>query len=263
MGYGAEDIEPRFLDAVLHGTAVRFKEYPHAQKYENDDLLQEVNNATDTIVNYGSFGCGTVYKNYGEESVTLSPIPTRVFGIGLHKTATTSLHCAFRKLGYDSLHWGVGQAPLIWQEMEKFGISKTLEQFYALSDLPIPLLYEKLDKAYPGSKFILTVRDSEKWIKSVEGLYSYKTNPTRWTWDAYPITNRLHRALYGRIDFDRHTMLMTYHQHNRGVIKYFKDRPHDLLVMDGKHSWEKLCSFLGEKIPNEPYPTEYVTRGAL
>ncbi len=263
MGYIARDIDPVYLDAVTHNAEVRFKEYPHARLlYENNNVLKEINSATDTLVNFGNIGCGVAYRNFGSTPTFVKPLPTRVFGIGLHKTATTSLHRAFQLFGYDSLHWGTGEAPRIWQEVNKFGTSPTLEKYYALSDLPIPLLYRRLDLAYPGSKFILTLRDEAKWVKSVQGLFDHKTNPTRWTWDVYPITNRLHHVLYGRVDFDAPTMVTHYRRHNAEVLNYFKDRPEDLLVldMDKGAGWTELCEFLSQPIPNIPYPREYATK---
>ena len=39
-------------------------------------------------------------------------------------------------------------------------------------------------------------------------------------------------------------------------MKYFEDRPDDLLVMDCDEpdKWEKLCPFLGRPVPETPYP---------
>src|ERR1700722_18021784 len=135
-------------------------------------------------------------------------------------------------MGFSSFHWGAGEAPRIWQEMNPRGRSATLEQWYALSDLPIPLLYEKLDRAYPGSKFILTVRNEADWVKSVERLWDPRFNSTRWIWDAYPFSNRIHKILYGQKHFDPSRMLATYRWHNESVREYFQDRPGDLLEMD-------------------------------
>lgn len=191
-------------------------------------------------------------------AIELKPIPTRIFGIGMHKTATTSLHEALKILGFDSFHWGKGEAPLIWQEMISLGRSKTLEQWYALSDLPIPLLYKELDKAYPGSKFILTVRDENDWLKSVERLWSYERNATRKLWDIYPFSNHIHTVLYGTKDFNAAVFLERYRRHNREVKEYFKDRPLDLLVFDipaaGWYRWNELCWFLGVPVPDVPFP---------
>jgi hypothetical protein len=267
MGYTMQFIPTKYLQTIPHNAQVRFREYPHARQHEAGNEWKIADARTDTVVNWGKFGCGTVYRNFGDEPVELKPLPTRVFGIGMHKTATTSLHKAFQILGFDSLHWGNGEAPAIWYEMNSLGRSKTLERFYAASDLPIPLLYKELDKAYPGSKFILTARDEEKWLESVRKMWNPAFNSTRWMWDVYPISNTLHNALYGRTDFDAETMLNRYRRHNAEVEYYFKDRPRDLLIMnmDGRGGWppagwRELCLFLDIDTPTVPYPTEYQTR---
>lgn len=261
MNYRAIFIDNAFLKTIPHNADIRFKEWPHARQFEALGGWKIEGHHTDTVVNYGRFGVGTVYRNGNPTPIELKSIPTRVFGIGLHKTATTSLHKAFQTLGFDSLHWGSGEAPLIWEEVNSAGRSKTLERFYALCDMPIPLLYKQLDKAYPNSKFILTIRDETKWLKSVERLWDARYNITRWEWDIWPISNRLHRALYGRVDFDPQTMLERYRQHNAEVKAYFKDRPEDLLIMDMEtDGWEKLSRFLDKPVPSIEYPKEYITR---
>ena len=256
MGYAPRFIDPMYLDAIRHGSGLRFKEYPHAQAYENDAEVRLINEAKHTVVNFGDFGCGVAYRNFGDRPIVLRPLPTRVFGIGLHKTATTSLDQAFQMLGFDSFHWHTGdKARDIWNEMTTLGQSWTLERYYALSDLPIPLLYRHLDIAYPGSKFILTVREEGEWLKSVEHLWDRRYNPTRWEWDVYPFSNLIHRELYGRIDFHAETFLARYRQHNAEVKAYFKGRS-DLLIMDFSKSvgWKELCSFLDQPLVHAPFP---------
>jgi hypothetical protein len=264
MGYTMRFIDTRYLATIPHSAQVRFKDYPHARQYQHPEAWKIDGRHMDTVVNYGQLGVGTVYRNDDPTPINLLPLPTRVFGIGMQKTATNSLHKAFQILGFDSLHWGKGEAHLIWEEVNASGRSKTLERFYAACDMPIPLLYKKLDQAYPGSKFILTLRDEEKWLKSVERLWDARYNPTRWEWDIWPISNRLHKALYGRTDFNAQTMLATYRKHNAEVRAYFRDRPQQLLVMHmdglGFPLWRDLCGFLNEPEPSVPYPWEYVTK---
>jgi hypothetical protein len=262
MGYAGQEIPPVYLNAIRHGAGLRFKEYPHAQQYESQEEVARLSETTDTVVNYGNFGCGTVYRNFDPKPIELKPLPTRIFGIGLQRTATTSLHKAFEILGYDSFHWNTGAlARMIWDEMNAAGKSKTLEQYYALCDTPIPLLYQKLDKAYPHSKFILTVTAEDKWLRSIERLWSYRYNPNRWEWEVYPFTNRIHKALYGQTTFDREVFRARYRKHNAEVKEYFKGRPDDLLVMDMDFGWPiegnywpMLCGFLGKAVPSVPYP---------
>jgi hypothetical protein len=308
MGYTMRHIDNRYLETIPHSSEVRFREYPHARQYENKHEARVLSNRVETVVNFGKFGLGTVFKNFGSNPTELKAVPTRVFGIGMHKTATNSLHKAFQILGFDSLHWGNGEAPLIWHEMTsplctcghdynahfhghhgdsecktsvQYGAtedtirkcscgnftvmryrSKTLERWYSLCDLPIPLLYQKLDRAYPGSKFILTIRDEEKWLKSISRLWDPRYNPTRYLWDIYPISNQLHSALYGQKDFNPDVMLEIYRRHNIEVLEYFKDRPQDLLVMnmEGNDHWAALSGFLDKPIPQIPYPLEYVSK---
>lgn len=264
MGYSMRYIDNGYLNALNHNAEVRFKEYPHAQCYEDSKELEVIRARTQTVVNYGKFGLGHVrrWSSNSYTDIVIKPIPTRVFGIGLHKTATSSLHEAFKLLGLDSFHWGKGESPLIWQEMNALGHSKTLEQWYALSDLPIPLLYKQLDKAYPGSKFILTIRDEDDWVKSVCKLWDAKYNATRHLWDIYPFTNTIHTALYGQKDFDATVFLERYRRHNAEVKTYFRDRPKDLLVIDIDKgaAWEPLCAFLGKIVPDASYPMANVTK---
>lgn len=256
MGYQRRFIDNHHLGVIPHGAEVRFKEYPHARQYENINEVKLIRARTETVVNFGRIGLGTVRRNFGSKPIEIKPLPTRILGIGMHKTATSSLHEALKILGYDSFHWGEGEAPLIWQEMHALGRSKTLEQWDALSDLPIPLLYQKLDLAYPNSKFILTIRDETDWLMSVKKLWGTKFNPTRWMWEVYPFTHHIHTAMYGTKDFDALVFLQRYRRHNAEVCEYFKHRPQDLLIldMDAGHEWPSLCRFLDQPIPHQRYP---------
>lgn len=266
VGYKIRHIPNKFLSAIRHSSEVRFKEYPHAKEYEYEGYIKIIASRIETLVNYGKFGLGITYKNFNFSSLKanlLPSIPTRIFGIGMHKTATTSLHKAFQILGLDSFHFRTGyEARAIWDEMNSAGRSETLERFYALSDLPIPLLYKKLDQVYPNSKFILTIRDEESWLKSVKKLWSDNHNPYRWTWDVYPFSHRIHTALYGQREFDEQVFLERYRAHNFEVIEYFKDRPNDLLIMNMSNNagWNELCEFLDKSIPTVAYPREFVSK---
>lgn len=245
-----------FLKVIPHGAEVRFAEYPDAQKHEKKGEFNRLENRKETVVNNGNFGVGKVYRNFGTTPVMLGHVPTRIFGIGMQRTATTSLDRAFKILGFDSLHWGTGEAARIWHEMQALGRSPTLERFYAVSDNPMPLLYKQLDALYPGSKFILTIRDRDKWLASVERLWDPKHNPARWIWDKYPITNRIHKAIYGRTDFNAKVFLRRYLDHNIEVLEYFRGREQDLLEIDieAGDRWPELCEFLSVPVPPIPFP---------
>ena len=212
-----------------------------------------------TIANFGNVGCGTVYRNFSEESIELKPIPTRIFGIGMHKSATTSLHLAMKLLNFNSAHWTSAHwAKAIWTEMQVWHRSSTLEKHYHLCDLPIPILFRELDAAYPNSKFILTLLDEDKWVRAAEIHWS-DSNPFRSAWDSDPFSHKIHQIIYGQRHFDKKVFLARYRRHNAEVLDYFKDRPHDLLVMkmnegDSGSHWAALCGFVGRPIPDVPYP---------
>lgn len=243
------------LQGISHNNRIRFKEYPHLAEKEDDYFAVNRGTAWRTVVNNGVIGCGAVYRNREPRPIFIDRLPTRIFGIGMHKTATTSLHKALEILGYDSWHWSSAHAAkAIWREVNNRGRSETLERHYALSDLPIPMLYKQLDAAYPGSKFILTVRNERDWLDSVRRHFDPAINKWRASWDTDPFTHRVHNLLYGRRDFDAETMLARYRRHNAEVWEYFRRRPSDLATIETP-SWTVLCNFLGEPIPDIPYPS--------
>jgi hypothetical protein len=262
LGYEGVEIDRRYLHAVRHTDKMRFKEYPHAATETAEDQFETVHSSETTVANFGNFGCGTVYKNFGDTRTVLAPLPTRIFGIGMHKTATTSLHTALQILGYDSAHWKSAHwAKAIYEEMVTWGRSHTLERHYAMCDLPFTLLYKELDKAYPGSKFILTIRSEARWLYSVSRHWSPEFNQFRGAWNTDPFTHRIHKLVYGQKGFDPEIFLTRYRRHNAEVLEYFKGREEDLLVMDMDKGagWGELCTFLGRPVPGKPYPKEFTT----
>jgi hypothetical protein len=264
LGYEGKEIDNRYLNAILHNDKMRFKEWGKCACHE--DYFASVVDSDSTVVNFGKIGLGTMDRNYTGEPLELMPIPTRIFGIGMHKTATTSLHLALKILGYDTAHWKSAHwAKAIWEEMAAWGRSLTLEKHYALSDLPIAILYQELDKAYPGSKFILTVRNEGAWLESVRNHWSHESNPFRKAWDHDPFTHRVHKLTYGQKGFDAEVFLERYRRHNAEVKEYFKDRPDDLLVMDMDRGagWGWLCGFLRVPVPKVPYPVAFPTKTKL
>lgn len=249
-------IDSAYLNAIAHDATVRFQEWPEAQQYENNEIYTLTSKANDTVVNYGKIGCGEVLRNFETTPIMLAPVPTRIFGIGFQRTGTTSLHTALKILGFDSAHWeSAAWAFSIWREMNRWGRSGTLEKHQAICDNPIPLLYKKLDTVYPGSKFILTIRDEQSWLQSIEKFWTYEGNPRRWTWDSDGFSHKVHAITYGQVTFDKDVFLARYRQHNQEVKEYFKDRT-NLFIFDVEKGcgWEDLCSFLDLTCPSVPYP---------
>ena len=88
----------------------------------------------------------------------------RVFCIGRGKTGTTTVSQCLSILGYRSFHWIRHGA----EPREGWIAYIRRRNFDALADDPLcrDQFYRQLDEAFPESRFILTVRDEESWVKS-------------------------------------------------------------------------------------------------
>ena len=168
----------------------------------------------------------------------------KVFGIGFHKTGTSSLGKALEILGY-KVSGAVGtHNPKIKEEVHQRAYS-LLDKYDAFQDNPWPILYQELDQKCPGSKFILVIRPVDSWINSVVNHFQTRNTPMR-------------ELIYGvgHPKENEKIYIQRYEKHNDEVIEYFKGRPNDLLVIhlnEGK-LWEKICPFLDKKIPEVEFP---------
>jgi hypothetical protein len=170
---------------------------------------------------------------------------TKVFCVGFHKTGTTSLGIALKKLGYRvAAGANMGQHPDIANNVLPIAYD-FVEKYDAFQDNPWPIIYKELDAKYPGSKFILILRDSKSWIKSLVKDFGRRETPMRkWIYGVgCPEGNE---AIY----------IKRFEEHNREVLNYFKNRPQDLLVMNLAQGdgWDKLCTFLEVDVPSDPFP---------
>ena len=90
----------------------------------------------------------------------------KIFGIGFHKTGTSSLARALDMVGYNvTASYGLTDKNIATTVLPK--AREIVPQFDAFQDNPWPLIYKELDAEYPGSKFILTVRPTEEWLNSI------------------------------------------------------------------------------------------------
>lgn len=180
---------------------------------------------------------------------------TKVFGIGLSKTGTTSLARALDILGYRTRDY-LGVTRYITGDLSSVNLDE-IDAHDAFTDTPIPSFYKQLDKHYPDSKFILTTRDSAGWLKSCKKQFTERIVARQ-----NEATSQLHTDLYGCFAFDPDKYSSGYTRHVNGVLDYFKDRPDDLLIVDicgGEQNWVKLCAFLGRPVPDTPFPVTNVS----
>ena len=173
----------------------------------------------------------------------------KIFGIGLNKTGTTTLGVCLQQLGCSHSSFSL--------ELLEQAASGELEPVFAavergdsFEDWPYPLLFEVLDRRFPGSRFILTRRSSpERWLISLES-HALRTEPQ--------IGSRCRSLCYGlpypQLDPALH--LRHYQSHLERVRAYFAQRPADLLEVcwEEQASWQPLCDFLGQPVPDQPFP---------
>ena len=160
-----------------------------------------------------------------------------IYCIGLSRTGTTSFSDYMKMLGYNILHY-----PNETQLFGGFGDGA--------SDIPVVLHYKKLDKMFPNSKFIYTVRDN--WIDAVEPYFLRKKGRVNQASSQLEIR----RKVYGDIDWNRDTYAEAYERHDTDVRNYFSDRPNDFLELNiiGGDSTSKLTDFLGIETNYRTFP---------
>jgi hypothetical protein len=196
----------------------------------------------------------------------------KVFCLGLSRTGTTSLHEAFRVLGLRSVHFPIllfthsevlGLPPFrpavrggpyaAWRrgkELKALRVNHDARALFtshdAFCDLPVPLFYKELDRMFPGSKFVLTTRDSDGWLKSMQWLF----DDGGVLWKRGFIGDELHHRIYGTTVFDRKKLLAAWERHHLELEDFFRHREGDLLrvrVDRGELRYATLAAFLGLK----------------
>lgn len=169
---------------------------------------------------------------------------SKLFGIGLPRTGTTSLYQALNQLDISCIHFPFD----LYVNSEDRSL---LTQYKAFVDAPIPLLYQDLDQAYPGAGFILTKRPLEPWLKSMCWLL----DEGRRIWEWKPEYDAYHQTFFGASDFDVQRYQEKYEAYHSEVLDYFSDRE-NLLILDLEkgYGYEELCQFLEIPVYSAPYP---------
>ena len=174
----------------------------------------------------------------------------KIFGIGLPRSGTTSFHAAMKSLGFRSVHFP--SDPTTFEEVRagKYDLTVAREND-SLCDIPVPAIFPQLDEAFPGSKFVYTLRPVDSWIRS-HGRVGFNRNPPR----PGSLRDYYRAVLYGVTHFSEARFRFVHADHHRRVMAYFAGREGDLLVLDitAGDAWDKLCPFLGVPKPDRPFP---------
>ena len=171
----------------------------------------------------------------------------RLFGIGLNKTATTSLDAAVTMLGYVSLHDGGPDVQAAVQRAiaDKAPLLVLRPRFDAFSDIGVlSRRFAMLDRQYPGSSFVFTTRPFEDWIDSRRRH----------------VERNIAAKAVGEYDgtflvIDEEKWTREWEHHHERVHAHFDGRD-DFLEIDLTKNpvWGPLCRLLGVAEPDAPFP---------
>ena len=202
----------------------------------------------------------------------------KIFGIGQNKTGSTTLEAVLRYYGYH-LPNQHDQEMMITKQFFQ-GNYAPFKDFVAKHDAFQDLPFSQghsfyiCDALFPGSKFILTEREPERWFDSlcnfhkktygIEGFSSMTEQDVKekftYLYEGYAhlvaeqfLTTIEDGEIKVRWDllYDKDFYIEKYVQRNNEIKAYFKDRPDDLLVIDvtKEVNTGAICDFLN--IPPE------------
>jgi hypothetical protein len=204
---------------------------------------------------------------------------SKVFCIGRNKTGTKSLGQALKDLGHKVGHPSEGALLMDdWARRDFRRIVAHCTTADAFHDVPfsLPYTFQILDFAFPGSRFILTIRNSpDEWYDSYIRFHGRIMGVT-----GKPTADDLKNCvLWGKgelwrqqqnvfgIDestlYDETLYKAHYTSHNLQVMDYFRHRPGDLLVLNLTEpaAMESLCRFLGFQYTGQIMPHLNKTAG--
>jgi len=183
----------------------------------------------------------------------------KIFCIGFNKTGTTSLEFVLKTLGF-SLPNLLEQLLRLVRQTGQGNFRPLIDfvsQYDAFQDNPFSqgVLYAQVDALFPGSKFILTTRDPDDWYRSYcrYACQFFGVSSVREITETFlrgarfaPLDHVNYRILRKHaLDlqddrvvenwamlYDKDRMIDIYRRRNEQIVKYFVDRPVDLLRID-------------------------------
>lgn len=184
-----------------------------------------------------------------------------VIGAGFGRTGTMSLKAALERLGFGPCYHMVEclpQGPVHWQTWidamnHRPDWETTFAGFGAAVDFPVATSYRALADYYPDAKFVLTVRDPERWYESTqETIFAPH-------WIEYLRGVEMGKFIQVTINdyfqdrmHDREHLIQRLIEHTEAVKSAIP--PSRLLVFQVDQGWEPLCEFLGCPVPGGDFP---------
>lgn len=196
----------------------------------------------------------------------------KIFCVGYNKTGTTTLESVLSQYGYNLPNVAEQEIRLTKNVFRANYVAfiEFVSKYDAFQDLPFSqgLTFVAADALFPCSKFILTIRNSDDWFRSLTSFHSklYGVDTSRVTeqdirqkfnylYKDYSYENKK-RLLsifdeHGQAEdwsklYDKNWYVREYESRNTLIKKYFKSAPEKLLVIDvtQEKTTEKICKFL-------------------
>lgn len=194
----------------------------------------------------------------------------KVIGAGFGRTGTLSMKAALEQLGYAKCHHMVEVLMTddptqldYWDAIGQGGRpgwDKVFEGYQSCVDFPSSLYWKELADAYPDAKVVLTVRSFESWYKSAMGtIYAVGKKQPAWT-RLIPKPRKIDRMTKniiwnGKFDGAFEDKAHAEKVWNAHIEEVKATLPAErLLVFEVKDGWAPLCTFLGQPIPDMPFP---------
>ena len=184
----------------------------------------------------------------------------QIIGTGFGRTGTLSLKAALEQLGFPCYHMVecLPKGPSHWKLWEEAVAGNPdwesiFEGFTATVDFPACTSFRALAADHPEAKFILSVRDPEKWFESVQNTIfaphwmEYLPNS-----EAGPFMMATINSYFDDRMHDREHLLQRFHEHIEAVKEAIP--PERLLVFEAAYGWKPLCAFLGCEQPEGDFP---------
>jgi hypothetical protein len=182
----------------------------------------------------------------------------KVIGAGLPRTGTLSLKFALQQLGFGRCYHMTEfilnpQHTGLWAEAldGRPDWDRLFEGYQSTADFPGCFFWRELADHYPDAKVVLGVRPADRWYESLSETVGQEGH--RAALSHSPIGAVLERMrARGGITQEREPMIRAYQRHIDTVRAELP--PERLLVFEAHQGWEPLCAFLGQPVPDMPYP---------
>ena len=181
-----------------------------------------------------------------------------VIGAGFGRTGTESMKLALEALGMGPCHHmkEVLSNPdqiALWRSVAGGRLPDWDEAFAGYNstvDWPGTYFWRELSAVYPDAKIVLTVRSAESWYASMEKTI-LKVLKASTVPDSVGSKLIGQGVLGGRLD-DRAHIIAMFEKNTADVQAAFGgERLLTYTIGDG---WEPLCRFLGQPVPDTPFP---------